>query len=314
MSDEITLGSLIIAILASAVRRGTPIAFAAMGEAIAERSGIINLGVEGMMLIGAMVSVAVQLTTRNPMLALLAAGIAAMALASLHAILVIWFDVNQIVSGFALTIIGTGFTGFFGRQYVGLKLQGVDEWNVPLLSGLPVIGKVFFQQDPFVYLSILVAIGMWILVYRTRFGLNLRAIGEDPAAAHARGIRVSLTRFVAVLLGGFLAGIGGAHLAIAYTQLWAEKMTAGQGWIAVGLVIVAGWNPGRALVVAWCFGALTVLHPHLQARGVDISPYLVAMLPYMISIMTLVIATVLYRRRGYGLPAALAKQFRVDLN
>jgi ABC-type uncharacterized transport system permease subunit len=312
MSDEITLGSVMIAILAGAVRRGTPIAYAAMGEAIAERSGIINLGVEGMMIVGAMVSVAVQLATGNPLLALLAAGLAAMALASIHAILVIWYNVNQIVSGFALTILGTGLSGFFGRQYIGIKLQGIDEWDVPLLSGLPVVGKVFFQHDPLVYLSVLVAIGLWFLVYRTHFGLNLRAIGEDPAAAHARGVRVQVTRLAAVLLGGFLAGIGGAHLAIAYTQLWAEKMTSGQGWIAVGLVIVAGWNPGRALVVAWAFGALTVLHPHLQAWGVDISPYVVAIMPYAVSIMSLVVATLLYRGRGYGLPAALAKQFRLE--
>lgn len=312
MSEGIAWGPLIVAILAGAVRRGTPIAFAAMGESISERAGIINLGVEGMMLVGAMVSVMVQAVTGNALLAVIAGGAAAMTLGSIHALLVVWLDANQIVSGFALTVLGTGLSGFFGRKYVGVQISGIDRWDLPILSKIPVLGEVFFQHDVLVYLSPLVAAGLWLLLYRTTFGLNLRAVGEDPHAAYARGVRVRLTRSVAVLIGGLFAGIGGAHLAIAYTQLWAEKMTAGQGWIAVGLVIVAGWSPLRSLFVAWIFGALTVLHPHLQAAGLDISPYLVAMLPYMIAIMSLVVATAIYRRHGFGLPAALAKQFCLD--
>jgi len=312
VSEEVALETLITAILAGAVRRGTPIAYAAMGEAISERSGIINLGVEGMMLVGAMVSVAVQVATGNAVLAVLAAGFAAMALASIHAILVVWLGANQIVSGFALTVLGTGLSGFFGRQYVGVQVSGINTYDIPVLSEIPVLGPALFQQDPLMYLSVLVSLGLWFMLYRTSFGLNLRAVGEDPNAAYARGVPVHLSRFIAVLIGGFLVGVGGAHLAISYTHIWAEKMTAGQGWIAVGLVIVAGWSPIRALLIAWFFGMLTVLHPHLQASGVDISPYLVAMLPYLVAILSLILATILYRRRGFGLPAALAKQFRLD--
>lgn len=296
-------------VLAAAVRSGTPIAFAAIGETLTERSGIINLGIEGMMLCGALTGVAVQVETGNVVLALFCAGLAAAMLAAVHAVICIGLSGNQIVSGIALTILGTGVAGFLGRRYVGVQVTGIDVFRIPYLSEIPFVGRVLFRHDPLVYLSILFAVAMWFLLWRTRFGLQVRAVGEDPHASYAQGVPVRWVRVVAVLIGGFLAGIGGAHLSLAYTHVWAERMTAGQGWIAVGLVIVAGWHPIRALLVAYAFGALAALHPHLQAAGISVSPYLIATLPYVFAIVALTLATRTYAKSGHGLPAALAKEF-----
>lgn len=312
MTDELTFGGIIAAVLAGAIRRGTPMAFAAMGESVAERSGIINLGVEGMMLVGAMVAFAVQAATGSAYLAVFAGGSAALLLSAIHGILVVHFNANQIISGFAITILGTGLSGFFGRPYVGVQIEGIPVWEIPYLSELPFIGPILFRHDPLVYFSVVAAAALWFLLHRTRFGLHLRAVGEDPHASFAQGVQVARIRISAVLIGGFFAGLGGAHLSLAYTHVWAEKMTAGQGWIAVGLVIVASWSPMRSVGVAWIFGAIMVLHPHLQAAGIGAPPYLIAMLPYLVAILALTVSVLLHQRRGFGLPAALAKQFRLD--
>ena len=307
MNDPIAWGSILLAVLAGAVRSGTPIAFAAMGETLAERSGVMNLGVEGMMLMGAMVGVAVQVKTGIPMLSLLAAGIAASTLAAVHAFITVYLNGNQLVSGIGLSIVGTGLSGFLGRPYVGVQFSGIDVWGIPFLKDLPVLGKVFFQHDPLVYLTVFVAVGVWFLLYKTRFGLQVRAIGEEPHAAYAQGVSVRRNRTLAVMIGGFLAGIGGAHLSLAYTQLWAERMTAGQGLIAVGLVIVAGWHPVRVLLMTYLFGILIVMHLNLQASGITISPYLLAALPYLFAVLALTFVTFIDKRQG--MPAALAKEF-----
>jgi general nucleoside transport system permease protein len=294
-------------IFTAAIRRGTPMAYAAIGEALAERSGVMNLGVEGMMLVGAVTAVALQIHFDQPLLSVLGAALAAGLLAAIHAFLVLRVGASQIVSGIALTLLGTGISGVLGRPLVGLQMSGLDRVRVPWLADVPFIGRILFNQDALVYASIITAALAWLLLYRTQFGLWLRAVGEDPAAAHAQGVPVTTARAIAVILGGCLAGVGGAHLAIAYTHLWAEKMTAGQGWIAVGLVIVAGWHPMRSIIAAWTFGALQVIHTHLQAVGFDVSPYLVAMLPYVVSIVALTAATWSWRNRGYGIPAALGR-------
>ncbi len=312
MSGQAGVATLLLAIVVAAVRRGTPIAFAAIGESLAERSGIINLGVEGMMLVGAMTAIAVSVETGSILVALAAAGLTASILAALHAGLVIWLDANQLISGFAVTVLGTGISGFYGRPFVGVQNPPIEAWQVPILGRIPVLGELFFHHEPLVYVSILLAFAAWLFLHRTRPGLAVRAVGEDPEAAYANGVNVPWVRFGAVLAGGFLAGIGGADLSIAYTNVWAEGMTAGQGWIAVGLVIVAGWSPIRSLLAAWFFGAVTVLQPNLQAAGVDISPYVVAMLPYLLAVVALTVATISYKRRGFGLPAALARNFRRD--
>lgn len=297
------------AVSAAAVRSGTPIAFAAVGEAVCERAGIINLGLEGIMLVGALTAVVVQVNGGGWPLAVAAAGLAAMLLASLHALFVIGLNSNQIVSGIAISVLGTGLTGLLGRPYVGVRVEGIPPLSVPYLGDLPFLGPVVFQHDPLVYLAVAAALGMWFLMFRTRFGLHVRAVGEDPEAAYSQAVPVQRTRVAAVLIGGLLAGVGGAHLSLAYTQLWAERMTSGQGIIAVGLVIVAGWRPLGALLASWLFGVLTVLHPNLQAAGITASPYLVKMLPYVLTIVALTAATFRYEKRGQGLPASLMKQF-----
>jgi general nucleoside transport system permease protein len=299
---------MIPAILAGAVHRGTPIAFAALGETVAERSGVLNLGVEGMMLVGAMAAFAVQVETHSLAMAVAAAAMAGAVLASVHAVLVLFARANQVVSGFAVAILGTGLSGFFGRPYVGATIHGRGECDIPWLRDLPIVGEALFRQDLLVYVSVLLAALVWFGLYRTRLGLAVRAVGERPEAAFAQGVHITAMRFGAIIFGGMLAGIGGAYLSIAYTQVWAEKMTAGQGWIAIGLVIVARWSPFGVLAAAWLFGGLLVLHPHLQAAGVTVSPYLIAMLPYLAAIVALVVATRVYRKMGRGMPASLAKE------
>lgn len=298
-----TISALTLDIAAAGVRRGTPIAFAAMGETLCERGGVINLGVEGMMLVGAMTAVALQVNLGDPVLSVFAAGLAAAALAGIHAFLVLRMGANQIVSGIALTLFGTGLSGLLGRPLVGRKVEGIDTLTAPILRDLPVFGG----QDLLTYISILTAIVAWLVVYRTKYGLWLRAVGENPEAAYAQGVPVRLTQAAAVVAGGFLAGVGGAHLAIAYTHVWAERMTAGQGWLAVGLVVVAGWHPMRSLLAAWLFGGLTVLHSQLQAAGIETQLYLLKMLPYLAAIFALALAVGVMRRRGYGIPAALGR-------
>ncbi|MEA2569221.1 MAG: ral nucleoside transport system permease protein [Acidobacteriota bacterium] len=301
---------LIVAVLSSALRSGTGIAFAAVGETFAERAGVINLGIEGMMLVGAMAGVMTRVNGGSLVLAVVAAGVAAMLLAALHAYATVGLGGNQIVSGIALSIVGTGLSGFFGRPYVGVQFDGISPLNPPGLASLPIVGPILFQQDVLVYVAIVVSILAWWVLFRTRLGLDIRAVGENPDAAFAHGVAVVRVRVTAILVGGFLAGVGGAYLSLAYTHLWAEKMTAGQGWIAVGLVIAARWRPIETLIAAYAFGALTVLHPHLQATGIAISPYFLAMVPYLGAIIALVVTTRIFARKGHALPAALTRNFQ----
>lgn len=309
MNDNVTWLTFATAVCAAAIQSGTPVAFAAVGETLAERAGVINLGLEGIMLVGALVGVVVQVEAGNTLLALLAAGLAAMLLTAVHALMTVGLNANQIVSGIAISILGIGLSSFFGRPYVGLRFEGIARWEIPHLSKLPFVGPVLFRQDPLVYLAALSAVAVWFLLHRTRYGLRVRAVGEDPQAAYAQAVPVLRTRVTALLIAGFMAGVGGAHLSLAYTHVWAERMTSGQGIIVVGLVIVAGWRPIGALVAAYLFGALTVLHPNLQAWGVAASPFLVKMLPYLLTIATLTAATIKYEKEGRGMPAALMKQF-----
>jgi simple sugar transport system permease protein len=307
--SDVAFGTFITSVCTGAIQSGTPVGFAAIGETICERTGVINLGLEGIMLIGALTGVIVQVEMGNTVLALCAAGLAAMLLSGVHALMVVGLNSNQIVSGIAVSIVGTGISSFFGRAYVGLQFDGIPKQGIPGLRNIPFFGQVFFQQDILVYLTLLTAIAVWFFLYRTRLGLQMRAIGEDPKIAYEQGVQVRRARILAILVGGFLAGIGGAYLSLAYTQVWAERMTSGQGIIAVGLVIAAGWRPVRALLAAYVFGALTVLHPNLQAFGSTASPYLVKMLPYLVTLLALVLSTLKYAKRGQGLPAALMRQF-----
>ena len=296
----------IIAILATAVTAGTPILFAALGEIITERSGTLNLGVEGMMLVGAVSGFMAAYATGNPWLGFGAAMLAGGTVSLIHAFLTITLRANQVVCGLALTIFGTGFSSYIGKPFVGIPLKETFKpVEIPFLSDIPIIGPIFFNHDPLVYISYLLIILLAFLVYRTRWGLNLRAVGENPAAADSAGISVSITRYQSVFIGGMLAGAGGAYLSLAYAPSWLENMTAGRGWIAVALVIFAMWDPYKALLGSYIFGGVEALGFRMQTLNVNISPFFLKMLPYILTILVLIIVTRETKTRKVGAPAAL---------
>lgn len=303
---------LLVLLLATAVTAGTPLLFAALGEILTERVGILNLGVEGMMLVGAVVGYIATVQTHNHWVGILAAMAAGGVMALIHAFLSITMRASQVVSGLALTIFGTGVSSFLGKPYIGQPVPDVFKpVLVPGLSKIPYIGKILFQHDALVYLSFVMVVILWVLIYRTRWGLNLRSVGENPAAADSMGIPVYLTRYIYVILGGMLAGIGGAYLSLAYAPSWIENMTAGRGWIAVALVIFALWHPGKALVGAYIFGGVDSLGFRIQALSEkvaflkNISPFFLQMLPYILTILVLIVVTSETKKRRVGAPASL---------
>lgn len=303
MSDAIDV--FMIAVSAGAIRSGTPVLYAALGEILTERSGILNLGLEGIMLVGACSSVAVSFHTGSPALGVVAALMVGALLGLLHAVLCIRFRANQVASGIAITIFGAGLSAFIGIPYVGKKIAALAPTKVPLLSDVPVVGQVLFSHDVLVYGTYLLVPVMAILLYRTRFGLAVQSVGEDPPAAAAAGVRVEFVRYVATTVGSMLAGLGGAYLSLVYAQGWVENITAGRGMIAVGLVIFSAWNPLMAVLGAYLFGGATSFQLRLQAAGSDVSPYLLGMVPYLLVIVVLVIATIRLRERRAGIPSAL---------
>lgn len=295
---------MIIPVLAAAVQCGTPILYATLGEVITERAGILNLGVEGMMIVGAFVAFLVTYWTGNPWLAALAGGCAAGMLGLLHGLVCIVFQGNQVVSGLALTIFGVGLADYLGTPFLGVSTQGFTSFSVPFLGDIPYLGKIFFQHDALVNLSYILPILIWLVIERTRWGLALRATGEYPEAAAAAGINPRLVRWCAVFSGAFFVGIGGAYLSLAYTHLWANNMTAGRGWIAVALVIFAFWRPGRAVFGAYLFGGIMAFQLRLQAMGTSIPSSLLLMLPYALTILVLLVST-MRKGQGYNAPKAL---------
>ena len=303
---------LIVVLLSTAVIAGTPLLFAALGEILCERAGVLNLGVEGMMLVGAVSGYIATVQSENHWIGVIAALGAGGMMAAIHAFLSVTLRSNQVVSGLALTIFGTGLSAFLGKGYIGQPVPDVFKpVEVPVLSQIPYAGKILFEHDSLVYLSFLLVITIWILVFKTRWGLNLRAVGENPAAADSMGIPVYLTRYLCVISGGMLAGLGGAYLSLAYAPTWAENMTAGRGWIAVALVIFAVWHPWKALVGAYIFGGVDSLGFHIQAMGdkalflKDVSPFFLQMLPYILTIIVLILVTSETKKRRVGTPASL---------
>lgn len=287
----------IVSVLAAAITAGTPILYAALGELVTERAGILNLGVEGIMLVGAVAGFMAAVSFENSWLGVLAAMVAGGLVAMIHAFLTITLRANQTVCGLALTLFGTGLSGYLGKSYIGLPVpQPFVVQPLGFLSSIPVIGPVFFQHDVLVYCSYLLAPLLWLFLTRTRPGLYLRALGENPAAADALGVKVFSLRYLYVVLGGMLCGLGGAYLSLAYAPSWLENMTAGRGWIAVALVIFALWNPLRVMVGSYLFGGVDALGFHLQVKGITLSPFFLSMLPYLFTILVLVI--VMARRGG----------------
>ncbi|HYF96006.1 MAG TPA: ABC transporter permease [Symbiobacteriaceae bacterium] len=310
MTGEIALSTVIITTLTATVVAGTTILFAALGEVLSERAGILNLGVEGMMLAGTCIGYIAALKTGSPWAGVLAAALIGAALAGIHAVLTVTLRANQVVSGLALTIFGTGFSSYIGKAIVGIPLpQPFVKVAIPGLAQIPYLGQILFNQNPLVYLSYVLVPALWYWLYKTRPGLNLRAVGENPGAADAAGVNVFLTRYAYVMIGGALSGIAGAHLSLAVAPSWVEGMTQGRGWVAVALVIFATWNPGKAIVGAYLFGGVEALTFRLQAMGSTISVYFLGMLPYLFTIAVLLMATSRARKGRLEFPAALGTAY-----
>jgi len=290
--------------LRAAIPAGTPLLFGTLGEIYAERSGVLNLGVEGMMIMGAMTAFAVTLDTGNPWLGILAAALMGGLLSLIHAFVSITLRGNQVVSGLALTMFGLGLSGLMGRKYIGTPLPArIHALNIPVLKDIPILGPLLFRFDPLVYLSVALVPILWFVLFKTQLGISIRSVGEDPATADALGVNVYGIRYLCVFLGGMLAGIGGAYLSTVYTPSWIEGMTAGAGWIVIALTIFALWSPVRALLGAYLFGGVKVLQYRLQPLG--ISPNLLNTLPFILTILVLLAATGEVMRKRIGAPAAL---------
>jgi ABC-type uncharacterized transport system permease subunit len=299
-------GELLIAICLAAIASGTSILLPALGEALTERSGVQNLGVEGMMLMGALFGYIVDIETGSIVLAFVAAIVAAAALALVHAFLSITLGANQIVSGLAVTLFGSGVTAFIGKPFVGAQAPVVlSRMPLPGLSQIPVLGQILFTQDPVVYASFILVPILWYFIYRTRPGLNLRAIGENPATADAMGVGVASRRYLYTLIGGALAGVGGAYLSLGYTPTWVEGMTAGRGWIAIGLVVFGTWDPLRVLVGAYLFGFVDGFQLRAQGLGSTVPSFFLNMLPYLFTVIVVSLSSGERLQRRLGIPRAL---------
>jgi ABC-type uncharacterized transport system permease subunit len=297
-------------VLVTIVTAATPLFIAALGELVAERSGVLNLGVEGMMIVGASVGFAAAFLTGSTFIGAICGILAGMALSALFALLVLVFAANQVACGLATTIFGVGLANLIGSGFVGQKRDPAIHLHIPVLSDLPLVGTLVFGQDLFVYASFaLAALVSWFL-WRTRAGLSVRAIGDNHASAHALGLSVRGVRFMSVLFGGACAGLGGAYLSLAYTPFWSPGLTAGRGWIALALVVFASWRPWRVAAGALLFGGATVLQLHAQAASIGLPGQLLSAVPYLATIVALVILSL--RKEGTSAPAALGMPFVPD--
>ena len=271
---------IITSILTRTVVAGTPLLLGTLGEVVTERAGILNLGVEGMMSLGAVTGFIVTFTTGNPWLGMIAGILAGALISLLHSFVTVSLRANQVVSGLALTMLGLGLSGLWGKPYIGrpltIKMQPIA---IPGLSDIPVLGKVLFFQDAYFYLSVLLGLIVWFVLKYTRTGITVRSVGENPKAAETMGVNVTLVKYLCVMVGGAFAGMAGAHLSTAYSKSWIEGMTAGRGWIVIALTIFALWEPSKAFLGAYVFGGIFVIQYVLQPLG--ISPNLLAMLPYV---------------------------------
>ena len=300
--------AIILAVLAAS----TPLLLAASGELVVERAGVLNLGVEGMMIMGAACAFAGAYLTGSTLVGALCGIAAGAALSAIFALLTLGLAVNQVATGLALTILGIGLSGLIGAGFVGEKIVPAPQLQLPVLSDLPFIGRILFGQDAFVYLSLALIAGIWWFIYRTRLGLVLRAVGDNPASAHALGYPVLTVRTLAVLFGGACAGLGGAYLPLAYTPFFIPGMTAGRGWIALALVVFASWLPGRLVVGAYLFGAVSILQLHAQGAGLGIPSQLMSSLPYLATIIVLVVISGARGTARSAAPASLGLVFVPD--
>jgi len=303
---------LLEAILLSVIAASTPLLLAASGELVVERAGVLNLGVEGIMIIGAACGFAGAYMSGSTVVGALCGILAGAALAAIFGILTLGLAVNQVATGLALTILGVGISGLIGKGFVGQKIVLTQHLYLPFLTDLPGVGRILFGEDPFVYVSIALIIGIWLFLYRTRAGLVLRAVGDNHASAHALGYPVLKIRMLAVLFGGACAGLGGAFLPLAYTPFFIPGMTAGRGWIALALVVFASWRPLRLVGGAYLFGAVSILQLHTQALGLGVPPQLMSALPYLATVIVLVLISRTRGTAGSAAPACLGVVFVPD--
>ena len=296
-------------LLAATLNAGTVLAFAALGLLINERAGIVNLGAEGMMLVAAIAGFAVGVHTGNDWLAFAAGAAAGALLALAFGVLVIWLNTNQYATGLALALFGAGFSAFVGITYTQQKLPERAHFSIPFLADLPFVGPAFFRQHPMVYVAIALTAALAWFLYRSRPGLVLRAVGESPESAHALGYPVRRIRLLAVLAGGALCGVSGAYISVVYTPLWVEGMIAGKGWIALALTTFATWRPARVLLGAYLFGGVTMLQFHLQGEGVQVASQFLTMLPYVATIVVLVLISRNANFIRANMPASIGRPF-----
>ncbi|MGO4327234.1 ABC transporter permease [Cupriavidus sp. 2TAF22] len=296
-------------LIATAINAGTPLLLAALGLLINERSGVLNLGAEGMMLVAAAVGFMAGYQTQSPMIGFAAGALAGMAMATLFSWLALVLATNQVATGLALSIFGTGLSAFMGQRFVGYAMPSQAR-SIPGLADIPFFGPAFFQHHWMVYFSLLLCAAIAWFLFRTRAGLTLRAIGESPESAHALGYPVRMIRFGALLFGGACCGLAGAYLSLVYTPMWVENLVAGRGWIALALTTFATWRPGRVLAGAWLFGGVTILQFYLQGIGVAVPSQILSMLPYA---ATIVVLALISRNPAWirlNMPASLGKPFR----
>jgi ABC-type uncharacterized transport system permease subunit len=298
-----------VPLVLSVISASTPLLLAATGELVTEKSGVLNLGVEGMMLAGAVVGFAASVASGSGLVGIAAGGTAGALLALIFGVLTLTFLANQVATGLALTIFGVGFSALMGAGYVGIALAPLPKLDLAGLSDLPVIGPILFHQDILVYGSFALLAGVGWFLYRTHAGLVLRSIGDSHDAAHAIGYPVIAIRYAAVTFGGAMCGLAGAYMSLAYTPQWAENMTAGRGWIALALVVFATWRPARLLLGAYLFGGISLLQLFLQAEGVRIPSQFLTMLPYLATIVVLVLISRDRTRIRLNAPACLGKPF-----
>ena len=300
------------AIVVSIIAAATPLLFAALGELVTEKSGVLNLGVEGMMLLGAVASFVTAIATGSFAFAIVVGALAGILMSLVFAVLTLSLLANQVATGLALTIFGVGLSALLGQSYVGVPLEALPKLSVSGISDIPLVGPIVFGQDFLVYLSIAMVFSVSWFLYRTRWGLVVRAVGESHNAAHAIGYQVIVIRYAAVMFGGAMAGRGGAYLSLSYTPMWIENMTAGRGWIALALVVFATWRPGRVMLGAYLFGGVTMLQLHGQGIGIDVPSQIMSMLPYLATVLVLDLISRDKIRIRLNAPADIGKVFHPD--
>ena len=299
----------VLPVVLTIITASTPLLLAATGELVTEKAGVLNLGVEGMMLVGAIAAFAAAVSTGSGLLAILVGAFSGVAVAAIFAVLTLTFLANQVATGLALTIFGVGLSALIGSSFVGISLEPLPQLNVGALSTIPILGELLFGHDVLVYLSVTMIFLVGYFLSKTRSGLILRAVGESHDSAHALGYSVLTVRYLAILFGGFMSGLAGSYLSLVYTPLWAENMTAGRGWIALALVVFGTWRPGRIAFGAYLFGAITILQLHVQGWGINIASQFMTMLPYLATVIVLVFISSDKMKIRINAPQSIGKVF-----